>query len=424
MTTISADTTRDTSQDSGKAKVLIALFVLYLVVGFAERAFVGSTHWLDPDGWIETAQTLCSHGEYGVQPGSPSLRRSPAYPTALAAGCMFKDGRPDLIVPIINALCHVGLLFLLFQHPIVRTLSAPKLAVLVIGLDPMILNYAGRTYVEPMLIFSVGAILVAFSRYVENASRTNAALLAGAWAFSLLVKPIMMYLPVLLAPLALWGGRPKAPLAHIALFVLVPLIITGPWLYRNYQISGAPTLQTGGPTQIIKGETFARLTLEGVFTGQEEQALRELSELTKTLQIQNLRNIETGTEMESALSEYLKQDIIENPGKHVTKVVTQAFSFWFLGGSAIQTAAYTVLAVPVLILALYAVFFTLGLRNIQVWAIVLTVGYFVAVHAVILALARYSVPVRPWVVLLAICAVLSLMRKYLPKTHAYLERFG
>ena len=71
------------------------------------------------------------------------------------------------------------------------------------GLDPLLLNYSGRAYLEPMLILAVALVIAGIDRLVKKPTPTSMAVLGLTWGFSLLVKPVLIYLVVAMVPVLL-----------------------------------------------------------------------------------------------------------------------------------------------------------------------------------------------------------------------------
>src|SRR5207245_5205873 len=142
----------------------------------------------------------CFRGEFSATLGTPSVYRAPAYPAALALPCLLTGRDPLNFLPLLNGVCQWMTLLLLCRHPLAPTGKARLAVVLAVGLDPLLLNFSGRAYVEPMLILSIGLVIAAVDRVVRLPTLRNAIVLGLAWGFSLLVKPILILLAVLIVP--------------------------------------------------------------------------------------------------------------------------------------------------------------------------------------------------------------------------------
>ena len=87
------------------------------------------------------------------------------------------------------------------------------------------------------------------------------------------------------------------------------------------------------------------------------------------------------------------------------------FNFWFTGKTARSTALNVAVQVPYLLLAGWGAILLLRARKVSVLLpLALVVVYNVVVYAPILSQVRYSVPLVPFVSLLAAVAVSSILR--------------
>src|SRR5439155_6083279 len=83
--------------------------------------------------------------------------------------------------------------------PLARRTAWPVVTLLV-GLDPLLLNYAGRAYLEPMVILALALVVASIDRLRRQPNWTSMTVLGVVWGFSLLVKPVLLYLAIPLVP--------------------------------------------------------------------------------------------------------------------------------------------------------------------------------------------------------------------------------
>ena len=128
--------------------ILAGVVLSYILAGYLMQRLLGPSS-LDPDGIAAISRNLCLRGEFSITPGTPSVYRAPAYPAALALPCMITGRDPLNFLPLLNGVCQWMTLLLLCRHPLAPTGKARLAVVLAVGLDPLLLNFSGRAYVEP-----------------------------------------------------------------------------------------------------------------------------------------------------------------------------------------------------------------------------------------------------------------------------------
>ncbi|HET8945720.1 MAG TPA: hypothetical protein VFQ07_01955 [Candidatus Polarisedimenticolia bacterium] len=393
----------------GKILILAAaLGVLYAAYGVFERHQGAAIDpgWLDPDQIGDIALNLCRSGEFAERPGMPTLLRGPAFPGLLALPCLLTGVEPSRLAPILNGLCHALTLVVLALHPVARAAPARLAALAVVGLDPLLFNYAGRTYLEPMLVLSVEMVLVAFEAVRRRAGIGAALALGAALGFSLLVKPILLYfLPLMLLVLVPSGLR---AVRAGAVAVLVAGLCVLPWTLRNHAVSGQYVpVATGAWEIVLKGETFSRHMTEAYgIMPLEALAKERLAALNARLGIAGLSAVEREPYYRAVAIDELRHPIWSLPHR----MAIQSVALWLLGGDRRNTLVFAALQLPVLLLAILAVWRLRAFAPNDLVGIGALAGYLILVHSATLAIARYSMPLRPWLVLLAALAFIPRLR--------------
>jgi hypothetical protein len=119
---------------------------------------------------------------------------------------------------------------------------------------------------------------------------------------------------------------------------------------------------------------------------------------------------------EVKFSDYLLKRVVgeyeRSPGLFITCVGSNLFNFWFRGKTVASTTMNLVLEIPYLLLAMVGL--AVAVRNGQFEAVapmLLLITYVIAVSVVILAQARYSVPLIPFLSILACIALAGIQRR-------------
>ncbi len=179
-------------------------------------------------------------------PFRPELFRTPAYPLLLAPGVAMPGGVLWWGLAVQTLL---SLLMLLLVRSLARTLgldqrpanTAALLTALSVNLAFLSTKLVTETLFATLLV--IGLLL--YARYLGQGRTTD--LLAAGVGFGLLslVRPIALYLPVVMAAHLLWRAlrRRSAPLSPVVLLAAASLAIL-PWAVRNWRLAAFPGLST------------------------------------------------------------------------------------------------------------------------------------------------------------------------------------
>lgn len=209
----------------------------------------------DPDGYTEIADVLRTYGVYGYRRAwtlaVPSAYRPPLYPIVLSKVYANLDDQRLGV-----ALLHLGLglATVLLTWWVGRQWelgSWAYAAALLVAVDPILLQQSTLVMTETLATFIAVVGLACLTRYVQSPSFYWAGLCGGALALAMLCRPTfavwlaLAALPVMLTP-ETWGRRVLSAVA----FVLVAVVVIGPWVVRNAIVMGRPIASTthGGYT--------------------------------------------------------------------------------------------------------------------------------------------------------------------------------
>lgn len=182
-----------------------------------------------------------------------SLLRPPGYPAYLAAvyGVAGRSWTAAVAVEVV-----IGVATVLGVYLLARRLAGPGVAVvagLALALDPI--SVAMTSNVTTETVFAAVWVCAALL-WVAGLQRRRPWLLAAAGAVfgvSVLVRPIGLYLPVLLVPLTFWlvgGPRTRRALASAAILVAFAVPV-GLWAARNAHETGVVTVSTIGAHNLL-----------------------------------------------------------------------------------------------------------------------------------------------------------------------------
>ncbi|MBI2557284.1 MAG: hypothetical protein HYW13_07755 [Planctomycetes bacterium] len=93
------------------------------------------------------------------------------------------------------------------------------------------------------------------------------------------------------------------------------------------------------------------------------------------------------------------------------KIRIGCLHFWYLGESKIKSMGMALLQFPVLILALLGFYLALKKRIKCIFPLYSVILYFTLVHAAILPISRYSIPIMPYIIMFASFGIITLYNK-------------
>lgn len=181
-------------------------------------------------------------GRENLEESVPEVFRTPGYPAFL---CLLdKAGLSSQHAKVVLQ----SILFLvttLFVYSLVKRLDDPKIALSLIVLmlmTPGGLVYSLTLYSEVLFLMLFSAALLLCFYYLRKYSVFALILSAVLFALAFYVKPSVLYLPVLIAPVIVLfvRGRGWQPLMHALLFISLFAAGIAPWLYRNQMHYQAP----------------------------------------------------------------------------------------------------------------------------------------------------------------------------------------
>jgi 4-amino-4-deoxy-L-arabinose transferase-like glycosyltransferase len=334
--------------------------------------------------------------------------RGPVYPVFIAGILAISNGWWPYAVQM--AQCGLFGLLCVLVYRVASVLWSPPLPVLAAGLcalDPFLIWYTGRIWVETVLMFlftSLFATLVLVKVRPTQFSGIAAGIVVG---LSALAKSI--FVPFLLiAPLSLllpFGKR--TPIGLAMLVLLVGLLVVTPWSIRNGQLTGvyAPEVGSTGFT-LHQGNDFVEDFARAPFA---ISALHPLS-LARLLEESEAVTLDPGASdlrKNLALDAVWRRNAVDklthSPRLLVKKLAYNSVLFWTLGDSPGKSAAISLCQVPVVVL-----FGAFVLMRRELWlhssaglAVLLIMLFYIS-HLPTIALARYSAALVPTMLIAAV----------------------
>lgn len=376
------------------------------------------------------ANNLLHGNGYRVEAGmSETMIREPGYPLFLAI--VFKIGGYHIeAARLANLLLAFGVAFMIMR--LIRRVTEDRITALLAAM--LFLFYPGtliseaRGGVEIAFIFTVMLFMLALHRAVEKGNLWRYCVAGAILGVAVLVRGVVLLFPLLLLVylvLAANGASERLKVAlRIAVLALAMVVVTLPWIIRNYMLvhEFVPTATVAGVAAQEGLYTCQHLSFDTDFFVVQREAGRERSRLAGRLGIPFIGTYTYqffyDARDEVAFNKSLLAGVATEYGRDPTLLASCGgknlfFNFWFLAKTWQATCLNMLIQVPLLALALSGIFVLRKRCLLRKMGIMLTfVLYVPAVHAPILAHARYTMAVVPFLTILASISLVSGLRLY------------
>ena len=408
--------------------VRYAVFLMYPQAGpHVER--------VDPDGWLSIARNVVSGQGYAYPnlPDSPTARRGPTVVYFFAAA-LWLGGDHLWSIVIVQWLADVGTAIQLFfiAREIFQDRRVAFLAALLFALYGSGIVYTFSAWSEPVFTFVLAGFTWSLLCALRRPSLWRFALCGGLLGLAVLARPVMQFYPLVVLSL-LWWSLAKSwrqALVHFAVFCFAFAAVLLPWVVRNYLVFHAFV-----PGSTHSGDAFYQgnfaLDQANYFsyrtTDQSRLALRQVLEarfgpepgdldLYRYARVKGLNEYQVDR---IAFGEAINA-IRAFPGRYIVASLVRLVRLWLgsrfvnllMGGES--RWGYIVGAVNGTLLALAAVG-VVGFRGAWLQSavpLIVLIAYTTALYTATISIARFSVPIMPYVMLFAAHALIHLIPKW------------
>lgn len=298
---------------------------------------------------------------------------------------------------------------------------AARLASLALAIDPISIIMTNYLMAEALFTCVLVAGFLCWSRALRQRSHgwsAEAGILLGA---SVLIRPVAMYLAVVLVPvgLVLCRDRWATRLALIGVFLLTFALPVGGWIIRNHRVTGVPIVSTvEGINLLYYRAAGAVAEDEGLSWSEARRRLRvtfeeriqagmnraELSRHARLLAFETLINHPVGAGVAAVKG---AARLLTGPGKEsLFRLLGAAEPYEIESGLHAFLVGLEILVLVIIMLgaALGCYRLLRSRRYFEVIAVVSVIFYFVAASAGLEAFSRFRAPIMPYFALLAACA--------------------
>ena len=296
--------------------------------------------------------------------------------------------------------------------------STGRLAALLYALHPISFWYSTQFASEIAAVPAMLFCLLLTERFFAKPARMKAAHVGLSIGIATLTKSAcVMLLPVVLFfALLKWRTKLHKLLSYAFIIVFSHTSIHSLWLIRNYSISGevVPFTTNSGGIFFLGNKVVEQFSLRKPITG-----LDEATDVAQTLyqSVQDgiaarvpqmpLPRLEAQTDKQ--LTAMARQFIFEKPFFAVRKFLSGMCFIWFLSSTTAKTLGWMMFQMPLMALAV------IGLCRQHQWDfsqcfLLCVVLMYIVPYTLLLALARYSIPIIPIVILFASYGLISLLK--------------
>ena len=289
-----------------------------------------------------------------------------------------------------------------------KALWNPQLAVLASGLcavDPFLIWYTSRIWVEPLMMFLFTAMIAGVVRLRQRPSRVAALAIGLIVGLSVMAKsvytPFLILVPLLLV---LPFGKRIAPVLALLVLISGVLVVT-PWTVRNGLVTGvfAPEVGNAGFT-LHQGNDFVQDFYRAPFSisALYPLSVARMRDEEDVIFTPGSTEAQRRVQLDTARRQTAIEKLVHNPSFFIKKITYDLLLFWTFSDSPGKSLVVALCQLP--LVALFCAFLVTrrselkGTIGICVSLIVL---YYLA-HVPTIALARYSVVLVPGMLAVAV----------------------
>ncbi|MEW6213671.1 MAG: glycosyltransferase family 39 protein [Nitrospirota bacterium] len=407
----------------GQASKYTLLFFIILLA-FLLRLILLAYFWnkplkiVDETHYQAIAENILEHHEFSLHTGSPTSMRPPLYPAFLSAIYFLTGGKhinAARIAQIILSLGLVLMVYLLGQK--VFNEKVGLMAALIIAIYPSFLFFTHFLLTEVLFTFLFSLFIWFFLVFLETQKSrdiwwTGISLGLGALTRSILYPFIAI---VLLYLFIATRDTLRRKVTWMILFIAGCLVTIGPWAVRNTLLykTFVPVDTMGGfnlfmgnyeHTPLNRAWAAVDLTGDKAWYYGHEKTLTGMNEAQK----------------QKWCARMAKEFILSHKLLTLKRDLVKAANFWglereIIGGIisgfypgldyealvVILTLLIFSFYVAVMILAIFGLLSNLGQKRRDFIFLLLLLGYFTGIHAIVFGHSRYHLPLIPLLIVLA-----------------------
>jgi hypothetical protein len=382
-----------------------------------------------PDGYDTLATNLLEGNGYRIYSDTAkTLVREPGYPFLLT-GIFAVFGHNFTAVKVTNMVLAIAAAWMMML--IIRKFSSNQFlisgTVLIFLLHPGTLIAESRGGVEMLFTFALTLFVLSLYNALQKRSALSYIVSGLVLGMTVLIRSTPLLFPVLLLGYLLIFDRTEsiARLSwNVGLMVVAMVVVLSPWIVRNYMLTKkfVPTAAVVGisahaglyiNSHLWTGKEWVWIDMDGV--AEREKIAKKLGYPYKEVPGAYYQ-VFYSSEDELKFSNYLLATVVDayskSPMLFVKNTSWNLFNFWFRGKTFSATLINIFIQLPYLFLASIGVFlFAIIGRPKIIAPMILVLVYVIGIHIPIVALARYSVPLIPFLSVFVCMSVMSLWQR-------------
>jgi 4-amino-4-deoxy-L-arabinose transferase-like glycosyltransferase len=382
------------------------------------------------DGYDQLAANLAEGYGYRMYPDTAkTMMREPGYPILLA-GIYSILGNDFAVVKLANMLMAFAVAWLMIW--LSRELSQNQVMILgpplLFLFHPAILIAESRGGIEIMYTLFLALFMCTLFAAIKSNKVWYYVASGGVLGLTLLVRSVPVLFPLFVLAYLFVFERQRNQTAlmllrNVALMIVAMLAVLSPWIIRNYRLTGkfVPTASVVGVSAqageyIFTHDFGDRYQLDTQAAMERNALARELGYPFKEGYYQCFYSTTDELKFSNYLLRRVAGDYRRSPKLFLRVLLTNVVNFWLGGKTGNSVRLNLAVQLPFLILA--GIGISLSARNGQLKVIapmILLIVYSMAISVPILAQARYSVPLIPYLAILACVPVLALQRMMVTK---------
>ena len=413
--------------------VLVHAAILFVVIPEINyRLHVSYNSDRYADGYDQLAQNLVNGNGYRMYPDTAeTLMREPGYPILLA-GMYSIFGNSFAVVKLANML----MAFAVAWQMMWLSRGLWNNQVMILGPPLLFLFHPGTLIAESrggiellytlFLAFFMSTLYVA----VKNNSVWYYVVSGGVLGLTVLVRSVPILFPVAVLFYLLVFERERAskvviPCRNVAAMIVAMFVVLCPWIIRNYRLTGkfVPTASVLGVSAQAGEYLFThhsgkdRWAVDGEAAAERNALARELGYPFKEGYYQCFYSSTDELKFSNYLVGKVAGDYRRSPELFARVMFTNLFYFWIGGKAGNSVLMNSAVQLPLLILAATGILLSVKSGQLKIIApMVLLIAYSMAVSLPILAQARYSVPLIPYLSILAFIPLTQYVGRRLTNT--------
>jgi 4-amino-4-deoxy-L-arabinose transferase-like glycosyltransferase len=379
---------------------------------------------LDEQDHNTLAINLVQHGEFSLDPGTPTSQRPPLYPFVLAAiykGFGIENFQAVRLLQAVLSLATVILVYKLGER-----ISGPRVGLWTAGLTafyPSLLVFNNLILTEVLYTFLVIGFCLTVIRAVQTGSFAMV-IQSGVWlggaalcrsAFESFTLVLGLYL------LWAWRGPIHGRLLAAALPALAAALTISPWAVRNTQLEKTyETIEARSGRHLMLGN-YEYTPFYRMWDAISEQGDRTWYSVLEKAE-PGSSHLTQGQKDKLAMR-YAVTYIRNHPWLTIRRDIIKFFNFWGLERDLVaqttrgffgRPSILGVLGLTFLIFGAYTLAMVTGItgaaiappedRRFHIFLLLL-IAHLCALHTVVLGHPRYHLPIMPLVLLYSACAI-------------------